>query len=88
METPDGTNHHIYVAFADGGNPLPLTSGPSDDEYPAWSPDGAWIVFARLDGKGGGALWRVAVTGGDPVRITLDGSLDTWPAWGPCSTLC
>jgi uncharacterized protein YjdB len=38
-------NYDIYVADADGRNPLRLTTDPALDAQPVWTPDGQEIVF-------------------------------------------
>jgi gamma-glutamyltranspeptidase len=72
-----------------------LTSGPAWDREPAWSPDGAFIVFSS-DRAGNFDLWRVAVprpgtsgggasgtsTGATPERITTSADFDGQPAVG------
>lgn len=85
-DPPDASGnqvHHIMVSQADGTGVRQLTFGAADDEYPAWSPDGSWIAFARLDSHGGWALWRVSVEGSAPVRITPGSAADLYPTWGP-----
>ena len=37
----------LYVVMAEGGPPRRLTTSSSDDEAPAWSPDGSFIAFLR-----------------------------------------
>ncbi len=44
MTNRDG-NWEIYRMDTQGGNPKNLTHDPSDDEMPAWSPDGKQIAF-------------------------------------------
>jgi TolB protein len=39
-------NVEIYVMNADGTGRTRLTNGPGEDRWPAWSPDGAKIVFS------------------------------------------
>ncbi len=43
-------------------------------EYPAWSPDGRWIVYQNDDG-----LWRVSPEGGTPEQLTA--TLGERPQW-------
>jgi gamma-glutamyltranspeptidase len=58
-----------------------LTSGPAWDREPAWTPDGAAIVFSS-DRAGNFDLWRVAVSGAsaEPERLTTSPLPDGDPA--------
>jgi Tol biopolymer transport system component/DNA-binding winged helix-turn-helix (wHTH) protein len=69
----------IWIAEADGSNPLPLTSfgGPSFGP-PAWSPDSQRIVF-HTRSEGQGDLFIVPAIGGAPQRLTTDPSDDLTP---------
>lgn len=68
----------IWTMPADGGPATPLTSDPSLEWNPVWSPDGRYIYFSSNRG-GTMNLWRVAVdeaTGapvGQPVAVTTGG---------------
>ncbi|HEX4684903.1 MAG TPA: gamma-glutamyltransferase [Gemmatimonadaceae bacterium] len=60
-----------------------VTSGPAWDREPAWSPDGASIVYSS-DASGNFDLWRVSIGANDapgtPERITTSPLADSKPA--------
>ena len=79
---PDGTDaHHLFVLDLANGAIGQLTAGASDEIGPAWSPDGAWIAFARLDGQGHAAIWRIRPDGSQAAAITDGSTFDAWPSW-------
>lgn len=45
-----GGNYDIFVADADGRNPVRLTSDPGMDIQPVWTPDGQRMVFVSARG--------------------------------------
>ena len=63
-----GGNFNIYVADADGRNPVRLTSDPANEGQPAWSPDGQHLVFVSSRG-GPGQLLVVPASGGAPRAL-------------------
>jgi Tol biopolymer transport system component len=54
---------------ADGTNPRRLTSGHSD-WYPAWSPDGNKIAFARMDADN---IFLMNADGSGVTQVTRNG---------------
>jgi len=71
----------------DFGPPRVLDAGPVKDSYPAWSPDGRWILYNQ-DGPGGNELWVVRADGSQPpIHLArADASADlhnAWPRWTP-----
>ena len=65
---------------------------PSDEwpgvETPTWSPDGAWIAFARYSSEGDDyasdrQLFRVRADGSELTAIPNTAPLATSPAWSP-----
>ena len=77
-------NREIWTADIDGGNRVKLTRG----SFPAWSPDGTRIAFARFTGQ---ELYREVVAhlhvinsdGTGEVQLTNSISQDYAPRWSP-----
>jgi Tol biopolymer transport system component len=67
----------LLVVNRDGSHLIQLTTGKHS--MPAWSPDGATIVF-----ESDGQIYRVPAAGGSPTQITPDGG--THPTWSPDGT--
>jgi Tol biopolymer transport system component len=55
-----------------------LTTNPADDRWPAWSPDGTRVAFARA----GVGLFVVDLEGGAESQLT-SGPNDGNPTWSP-----
>lgn len=70
----------IFVAAADGSNPVRL-SGGTWDYQPIWSPDGRWIAFAGESPEFD--LWVVAADGGEPRKLTSGPARDEPTGWLP-----
>src|SRR5262245_8931317 len=84
----EGRVHHIYVVGLEGSDPVQVTYGDFEDEWPAWSLDGATIAFtsARHPEWDRGTLndvFTVAAGGGEPRRITATGGGHLAPVWSP-----
>lgn len=59
-----------------------LTTDPSPDLRPAWSPDGSRLAF--YSGRGGNDdIWSIDVDGNTEVQLTEDPDRDRRPAWSP-----
>jgi TolB protein len=59
-------------------------TGPEDDTWPAWSPDGTRIAFvsSRITNVIGGTISIVAPDGSSFARLVLPFAAN-FPAWGP-----
>jgi Tol biopolymer transport system component len=61
-----------------------LTSGPYNDRYPVWSPDGRFIAYVS-DREGVESIWVIKADGTSNRRISPKGLLATYPSWAPDS---
>ena len=59
-----------------------LTSHPSLDSYPIWSPDREWIAFASRR-SGSQDLWIMPSAGGPARQLTSHPARDYLPTWSP-----
>lgn len=76
----------IFLVKTEGGEAVQLTSNPSHDTEPVWSPDGATLVFASWR-EGSKDIWALEAIGGAPCRITDFGGRETPLAVAPDGTL-
>jgi dipeptidyl aminopeptidase/acylaminoacyl peptidase len=60
---------HLYLAHAEGGEPIQLTWGEHSNHHARWSPDGAFLAF--LSDRGGKVnVYAMRVAGGEPWALT------------------
>jgi gamma-glutamyltranspeptidase len=71
----------LWIRDAAGRRWTRLTRGPAWDRQPAWSRDGAFIVYAS-HGDDATNLWRIPARGGTPERLTSGDRTDAEPAVG------
>jgi Tol biopolymer transport system component len=64
--------YDIYVIESSGGQPRPITSGPSSKHYPSWSRDGRWVYY-QSNRTGRAEVWRTPFAGGPPQQVTTEG---------------
>jgi Tol biopolymer transport system component len=69
-------NEDVYVVNQSGGDPIALTSWPTDESTANWSWDGKEIYFqSGRDASPVRDVWAVASTGGEPRRVTRTGTV-------------
>jgi len=70
----------IYVRTLDADLGFRKLAGTENANFPAFSPDGQWIVFRRRADR---ALMKIPVGGGGAVTVVPSGKLDPFsPQWG------
>ena len=77
-----GDVEEIWLAGADGSNPVQLTHGPGFWQgSPQWSPDGRRIAFDSRSSTGWTDIWTIDVDGGGLRRITDSPLNEVMPSW-------
>jgi TolB protein len=78
-------NNEIYVMNGDGSELINLTNDPSDDDLPAWSPDGTRIVFCTTR-DGNYEIYVMNADGSDKTNLSDNPSEDCSSSWSPDGT--
>lgn len=79
---PPGGNHDIYTISWTGGTPQQLTTNPSRDANPVFSPDGRYIAF-ESNRNGNYEVYVMLADGSDVENITNNPADDQLPAFSP-----
>jgi TolB protein len=82
---PNQGDIEVYSIGVDGEGLQPVATSPgrlTHEEWPAWSPDGAWIAFTSTQ-EGNQELHLARPDGKDIKRLTGDPSIDAHPCWSP-----
>jgi tricorn protease len=86
--SPDGDRYafalrgDVWVLPAAGGEGERLTSGPADDDWPRWSPDGRRIAYSS-GAKGRRAIFVIDVATKETRQVTPGAHTDDFHAWTP-----
>lgn len=71
---PIARNSEVFVTAIDGPSSVNISNNGAFDGWPAWSPNGRWVVFASNRDKvaNTGQIYAVRPDGSDLRRLTLD----------------
>ena len=72
----------LFKMLLAGGEPVPLTDTPWDEEGPRWSPDGGEIAY-YVGRAGTWSNWVMPSGGGAPVALPSAPGLNFGPIWSP-----
>ena len=62
-----------------------LTTDPSEEYAPSWSPDGQYIAYTSKDSRGNFDVFLIKASGGQSIRLTPNPTYDGLPSWSPDS---
>lgn len=85
FDSDRGGNVDIYKMRLPDGEPIQLTTDPSDDFLPAWSADGQWIAFHSWR-NGNRDVYVMPAAGGGEQQVTDDPAHDYYGDWAPDGT--
>ncbi|MCP4589952.1 MAG: hypothetical protein GY842_04355 [bacterium] len=75
-------NPDLYIKHVLGTAVTQLTSDPSSDVHPEFSPDGSRIAFAS-NRSGNWDVWIVGNDGQQPIQVTQGPADEVHPSWSP-----
>jgi Tol biopolymer transport system component len=78
---PPESSGIFRVSLETGARTQLTGSGPYLDNFPAFSPDGRWIAFARSLAPGGREVFIVPSRGGTPRQLTFDRHFTNGETW-------
>jgi dipeptidyl aminopeptidase/acylaminoacyl peptidase len=76
------SNSDIWVVPVEGGDPRRLTSSPTADTNPRWSPDGKRIAFISSR-SGSSQIWMIDLGGGEAYQVSTLSTGASGVMWSP-----
>jgi serine/threonine protein kinase len=77
-----GANPGLWLMRSDGSGRMMLTDN-GNDQRPAWSPDGRYLVFMSNGRDGNWELYRLDMSTSELVRLTIHSAQDGLPTVSP-----
>jgi len=83
-----GESSELYVVPAAGGDPVHLSAMDGQLLWPAWSPDGEWLLLTVMELTAGdrlppSALCAIEVAADRAMRLTSEDNFNGLGAWAP-----
>lgn len=83
--SPNQGDIDVNACLADGTD-IKIVAGTegklSHEEWPSWSPDGAWIAYSSTKDDNQ-EIYIAKTDGSEKKRLTSDPAIDAHPAWSP-----
>jgi Tol biopolymer transport system component len=77
-----GGNHDLWILPSGGGDMRQVTSDPTPEWGPKWSPDDTTLAFFAFR-TGNREMWTMPAGGGAWAQLTNNPGPDLWGAWSP-----
>jgi Tol biopolymer transport system component len=88
VSSRDGGVLNLWTMNGDGSDLRRVTRSITNEDRPAWSPDGTLLLYVsqRDLPLGNTEIYRVPAEGGPTQRLTNHDGRDDWPSWSPDGT--
>ena len=80
----DAPNDIWVIDVSGSGTDTQLFEDGDNQVFPeAWSPDGEWLVYQRVDGLNNTDIWAFPTAGGEPVALVASSFTEDFPSISP-----
>ena len=85
FDSDQSGNRSLFKMPVGGGEPVQLTTAPTMDCCPSWSPDGTEVAFHAFR-TGNRDIFVISADGGTARQLTNDPEQEFYPHWSPDGT--